>query len=732
LKPAKLFTLLLHFICAGFIITLLVATRILAQNIYKAKVRDEDSHSPLAGVNVVIKGTTIGSSTNDDGEVTVHGVPDGTQTLVFGYIGYKDNSITLNFPLPRDEQGRVIYLEQKKMTFQGITVTATRTPSHIDKTPVRVQVLGTEELQEKTYENPFNISELLSELSAVQPIRSSSVSGATGFRLLGLYSRYTQLLKDGFPMYGGLSSDLSFMQIPPVDLQRVEIIKGPSSVLCGNGGMSGLIDLMTRSPGKPGTKLDMMADHTSHYGTSFNLYSSYRKKKTGITITADRDYQLPYDGNNDGFSDIPKVNSYRLSPGFFYYINPHTTLTVHLNTNYENRVGGDMKVIDHKTSYPHIFRQVEKTRNNYYTALFKTGWSGNQQLTIKQSLGNISRKWSVPGQNFSGNQIHSYNEISYNPTLGNHELAIGSDWKINSFREDSTYSHLHRNYTHSTVGFFVQDHWELTHSFTIQPGFRSDYNNRYHWFFLPQLSMIYNLSKSFYTRMSYGLGYLTPDLFSASNIDEYQNQISLPGLGVLPERSKGAIMDVHYAGIIGDDMSLTFDQSFFDNEINHPLNLMFDTQNNRYHYISESSPLKSMGFETNFRLNFDDWQWFAGYTYVKTHRDYQLGSALPLSPDNKLITILSYEKDWNWSIDTGAIYTGHQYLDNGSRTPAFFTMDMLAKKYFGRFTLIFNAENLTNYIQKNVVIPPYTDPNFTQVWAPLVGRSFNVMVKYSI
>ena len=68
------------------------------------------------------------------------------------------------------------------------------------------------------------LSKLLLESSSVQAQQTSAVNGNVSIRLLGLDGKYTQLLKDGFPLYGGFAQGLSIMQIPPLDLKQVEII----------------------------------------------------------------------------------------------------------------------------------------------------------------------------------------------------------------------------------------------------------------------------------------------------------------------------------------------------------------------------------------------------------------------------------------------------------------------------------------------------------------------------
>ncbi len=551
------------------------------------------------------------------------------------------------------------------------------------------------------------------------------------FRLLGLYGRYTQLLRNGFPLYGGVNQDLSFLQIPPIDLKRVEIIKGPSSVLYGNGAITGIINLIPREP-EPGSSMDILLNHTSLKGSGINMFGTYRKGVLGMSITASRDLQQPVDVNHDGFTDLPEVQSFHLDPKGYLYFNKHATLAIGVHSNYERRIGGDIVAVRHNPEYPHTFRETDRTQTNYYTARFEDSITGNSKLTIKNSLGSTHLRRLSSNEQFSGGQTNSYTEVSWQMSPGNQQLVFGSDFVTNNFREDSSYSGLQRNYSNKTVGFFAQDLWVISQPLSIQGGFRVDYHNRYHWFVLPQLSLLYSFSKSLYLRATEGFGYQIPTLFSAPDNQKF-DEVAIPAPSVLPERSVSSMLDLHYRHI-WDELILSFDQAFFYTRVTHPLTLYYDSQSDQYHYVSEPAPLKSAGFESNIRISLYEWQWFLGYSFMKTHRDFAGGSPLPLTPENKIVTILSYEEEGDWSIEAGAIITGKQGLDNGKTAPAFVTCDMLLKKKWGHLTLIGNIENIFNYRQSShhlLVHGPINNPNFSQIWGPVEGRLVNIAAKIS-
>ncbi|HFX18006.1 MAG TPA: TonB-dependent receptor, partial [Flavobacteriales bacterium] len=186
---------------------LLLATafgNIQAQNTFKAILKDEKTKEPLIYANVLVEDTQIGASTDEKGFVVLNNVPNGKQTIIFSYVGYRTKEKTYTFPLKTTEP-LTIFLEPNN-ELQAVTVYSTRTRNHIKEIPTKVEVLGKEEVVEETAINPGNISKLLGETSGIQVQHTSAISGNVSFRLQGLPGKYTQLLKDGFPMYGGFSS----------------------------------------------------------------------------------------------------------------------------------------------------------------------------------------------------------------------------------------------------------------------------------------------------------------------------------------------------------------------------------------------------------------------------------------------------------------------------------------------------------------------------------------------
>jgi outer membrane receptor for ferrienterochelin and colicins len=207
---------------------------------------------------------------------------------------------------PRSE----IVLEQK------ITVTAARTEQRIDDVPLRVEVLQQEEIEEKALMTPGDIAMLLNETSGLRVQVTAPSLGAANVRVQGLRGRYTQLVADGLPLYGGQTGAIGLLQIPPLDLGQVEIIKGAASALYGSSALGGVVNLISRRPEQ--TERELLLNRTTRNGTDAVLWlADTLKNNWRYTILGGAHHQEQQDIDRDGWADMAGYRRGLLRPRFF-------------------------------------------------------------------------------------------------------------------------------------------------------------------------------------------------------------------------------------------------------------------------------------------------------------------------------------------------------------------------------------------------------------------------------
>jgi iron complex outermembrane receptor protein/outer membrane receptor for ferrienterochelin and colicins len=215
---------------------------------------------------------------------------------------------------------------------------------------------------------------------------------------------------------------------------------------------------------------------------------------------------------------------------------------------------------------------------------------------------------------------------------------------------------------------------------------------------------------------------------------QYQNVSPLKN--VEAEKSIGATVDVNYTTNIVKNFSFSINQMFFITQINRPLVLRQNNNNN--FFVNASNSVISKGFETNMKFIYkEDFKLFIGYTYTNAKVQYLQGNQfLPLLPKNKLNLALIYEKERNFKLGFESYFTDHQYLSDGTQTPSFWEIGFMAEKTFKKhFSLFINFENMTDVRQsryKRVVNGSNTNPNFDEIWTHVEGFTFNGGIKIKL
>jgi len=188
---------------------------------------------------------------------------------------------------------------------EEIVVQATRSGRRVQDEPIRVEVLTREEIEEKLLMRPGNIAMLLNETGGVRVQVTSPSLGASNVRIQGMPGRYTQLLADGLPQYGGQTSSLGLLQIPPTDLGQVEVIKGAASALYGPSALGGVINLVSRRP-REAAEGEMVVNATSRDGQDLTAYlSAPFADAWGYSLTGGLHRQAKDDLDGDAWLDIP-------------------------------------------------------------------------------------------------------------------------------------------------------------------------------------------------------------------------------------------------------------------------------------------------------------------------------------------------------------------------------------------------------------------------------------------
>lgn len=655
---------------------------------------------------------------------------------------YISRSFELTFPSEHIIDTLLVQLSPSEEEIDEVEISSTRSSRSIGDIPTRVEFIGAEELDEKSNMKSGTIQTLLSESTGIQMQQTSAASGNQTIRIQGLDGRYTQILKDGFPLYAGYAGGLSIMQIPPLDLKQVEIIKGSASTLYGGGAVAGMINLIGKTPVKDKRELSFLLNGTSALGTDASAFYSQRFKKTGLTLFAARNSNEAYDPAKNGFSAIPQFERYTFNPRLFYYFTEHTVLNIGLNAGMENRLGGDMRYIAGEGDSIHRFFEKNKTQRLSSQLGFDHKFGKCSHISVKNSINVFERSIEQPGYFFGGKQLSSYSELSYADHGEKTEWVAGLNAWTDNFTENKQDSITARDAESLILGAFVQNTLKLGKWFNIESGLRADYaqtgdknHNREDIFLLPRLSLLFKINSKLTSRVGGGLGYKTPGIFTEqAEARVFQNVRGIDYKNVGPEKSYGANADLNFRTAFGEHWTFSINQLFFYTNLQSPLVFNADSLvAGIYYFENAKGHIDALGAETNVKIGYKDFKLFLGYTFVDAQNHFNGNfSPVPLTSNHRVNAVLMYEVEEKWRIGLEAYYFSSQTLSNGSSTPQYVTAGFMAERIWKHVNVFVNFENFTDTRQtrfENIYTGPLTHPQFKEIYAPLDGFVFNAGIK---
>jgi iron complex outermembrane receptor protein len=688
------------------------------------KVVSESENEPLLGATVYFEILEKGAVTYFDGIATFTEIPNGEHIVIVSYLGFETLKTTIQIPSNSD---LIFKLKSGGNELDEIVVQSSRSTRTVKTIPTRIEFIGVEELGEKVAMNPTNISMVLRESTGIQMQQTSLSSGNTNIRIQGLDGRYTQLLKDGFPLYGGFSSGLSILQIPPLDLHQFEIIKGSSSTLYGGGAIAGLINMVSKTPDEEPT-LDIMLTQTQALGSTTNVFYSKQNEKFGISLYGSGHYQNAYDPENDGFTNLPKTISISFNPKFFYYPSDKTTFWFGLNGTYDDRIGGDITKIESGENGIHQYTEENISKRVSSQSVYNTQLDSISSLNIKNSLSFFDRKLTIPNFSFDGKQTNTFTEITYNRISQKSDWIIGANLYTSNFNENDNTS-LQRDQKDLTYGMFVNNIYDILDNWILETGLRIDYNNDFGFFPLPRVSLLYKNNNGFSSRIGGGLGYKIPDIFTEeAEFINFENVLSIDKSSLNAESSYGVNLDFNYKTRLFETIGFSINQLFYVTAINNGL-LLNSTDNVLFAFENATDKILSKGAETNIKFTYKDFNWFLNYALIDTKLNYLEGNPQkPLTAKHSAGSVLMYESE-EWRIGLETFYTGKQLLSNKTETTDFVTMGLLLIRNFKFGSAFVNFENFTDRRQSRfspLVLPPHENPEFLEIYAPTDGFIFSV------
>ena len=608
---------------------------------------------------------------------------------------------------------------------EDVTVVATtRTGRRLEDEPTRVEVLEREEIEEKMLMTPGDIVMLLNEMGGLRVQTTSPSTGAATVRVQGMRGRYTRFLSDGLPLAGQVGG-LGLLQIPPMDLGRVEVIKGIASALYGSSAMGGVVNVLARRPG-PDPEREVLINRSGLGGTDGVIYlSTPTPGQWSASFLGSAHWQDRRDRDDDGWADVAGYTRGVVRPRVFWDDGQGRSAFLTAGATTEARRGGTMPDAS-LVATGNAFEESVETKRIDVGGSGQTLLGGRYVATVRGALV-WQRHEAGRGSDRELDRRHTaFGEMALRGAAGRHTWVAGVALERDAYRAlDVPRDQPDFSYTHTVPGLFAQNDVALGQHVSILASGRMDWHSVYGAFFSPRVSALVR-GGGWTSRLSIGEGFSAP-----TPINEDTEAASLRRL-VVPrpleaEEGLGASLDVTRTSGPG-----TYTVTAFASRVRSPLRVEREA---RYALVTADGPSSNVGVELLATIRREPVSLTATYTLVRSREQADgVSRDAPLTPRHSAGLVGMIESEDKGRIGVEVYYTGRQALEvNPFATVSrpYVIVGALVERRFGRLRLFLNAENLTDARQTRwqpLIRPdgPLADGRWTvDAWAPLDGRVFN-------
>ena len=562
-------------------------------NIVGHIVNTENEHIPFA--SVIVKGTTIGTSTDATGHYQMVNLPADTLILKAECLGYKPKEKKVIAESGKTKEIK-FQLKEDQLNIEEIVVTGNRSGEARTDASVIVNTLEPKlyaSTQSKTLGEGLNFTPGLRMENNCQNCGFSQV------RMNGMEGPYSQILINSRPIFSGLAGVYGLELIPSNMIQRVEVIRGGGSALYGSNAIAGTINLILKEPNKNfyefsinssnhGVGLNGAGQPAEDYTANFNTSLVSSDNKTGMALYGFYRNKDPFDANDDSFSELPTIKNTTVGTRLFHRFNSRNKITLDLfHINEERRGGNDYERPPHMAdiaeqvshrittaaiTYDQFFRKQDVlsvyasgqkvSRDSYYGAReslsdygrtedfsYTTGAQYNMHLGMSRLIVGVENKgaWledkKLAYPDFDNASVNQQDSITIIPDIGNRLIADQTTNTIGTFAEYE----IDWNKWNVSAGARL-DHYTIND----QSSENSDISGNV---VSPRVTLKYDVKEFLQARLSYSQGYRAPQIYDEDlhiETSGARKVIHRNAPDLKEERSHSYMASIDYNKKIGD------------------------------------------------------------------------------------------------------------------------------------------------------------------------------------
>jgi len=563
-------------------------------NIVGHIVNTKNEHVSFA--SIIVKGTTIGTTTDETGHYQMINLPVDTLTLQAQCLGYKSKEKVVITKAGKTKEIK-FKLEEDQLDIEEIVVTGDRSGKPRKESSVIVNTIKPKLFSSTQSET---LGEGLNFTPGLRMENNCQNCGFSQVRMNGMEGPYSQILINSRPIFSGLAGVYGLELIPSNMIERVEVIRGGGSALYGSNAIAGTINLILKEPhnnsyefsingAQEGIGKGLAGEPAEDFTANFNTSLVSSDNKTGMALYGFNRKKSPFDANNDSFSELPSIENITVGSRLFHRFSSRNKLTVdffHIN---EDRRGGNKhehpphmadiaEQLSHKIttgaiSYDQFFREQDVlsmylsgqkvSRDSYYGAKqslsdygntedfsYTAGAQYNASLGMSRLIAGIENKgaWlkdkKLAYPDMDEATINTEDSTINVPTVGNRTIADQSTNTIGTFAQYE----VNLNKWNISAGARF-DHYTINDKSKEDSDISGNVIS-------PRLTLKYDVKESLQARLSYSQGYRAPQIYDEDlhvETSGARKVIHKNAPDLEEEKSHSYMTSLDYNGKIGDN-----------------------------------------------------------------------------------------------------------------------------------------------------------------------------------
>jgi len=543
-------------------------------------------------------------------------LPISYKVSYLGYVSFSDTTNSFS-------SKKIVSLIPLPMSFDEVTVTGNYAPGFKSNSIYNIDVIGNKEIQQRAANN---VRDIMSQQLNVQ-LSNDGVLGSS-LSLQGVGGQHVKFLIDGVPLIGRQNGNIDVSQLNVANIDHIEMVKGPMSVIYGSDALGGVVNLITKSnkEEKWNGNINAYYETIGNYNTDFSIGKGF--KSSNLFVNAGRNFF-------DGWNPTDSLRSQQWHPKEQYFANAKYTKTVNgykmaLQYNFSNETVFNQGNITETPYQAYAFDQNYLTMRNQLMFTTdkklndKSSWQFTAAYNHYRYIKNSYRKDLVdlvsiltadPSDDDTTIFQSYFARTVYNHSLGK-KVSLLSGFELN---QEVAQGKKIENVTHqiTDAALFACVDYNPLDKLTIRPSIRGIYNSQYNAPLVPSLNALYKFSDKYALRLSWSKGFRAPAnkeqyLFF---VDASHNVRGNPNLKAENSDNYNFSFNVKH---VKSKSVLEIEPALFYNHIINQISLLqVDPVSNLFTYVNLDE-FTAKGGEMQFRYLINQLEFKLGCSYTGT------------------------------------------------------------------------------------------------------------------